>query len=127
MAKRGAVTPKSLVTTDPMQLVGSWAFIVGVIIAIVAGFWPLTATVVSVLIALGLIVGILNVTATETTRFLLAAVALVIVSAFGGNNLSLIQGIGPYIDSIVKAMITFIMPATIIVALKAIYLVAREA
>ena len=109
-----------------MQKVGSWAFIVGVIIALIAGFWPLNAVVTSVLLILGLIVGFLNVSGSETMPFLLASVSLVIVSSFGGNLLGAIATIGPKIQMVLTTLVNFVIPATIVVALKAIYVLAKD-
>ena len=109
-----------------MQKLGSWAFIIGVIIALVAGFWELNAVTTSVLLLLGLIVGLLNVSGSETTPFLLATVSLVIVSSFGGNLLSNVQVVGPIIQRVLTTLVNFIIPATIIVALKAIYALAKD-
>jgi hypothetical protein len=109
-----------------MQKVGSWAFIVGVVIALIAGFWPLNAVVTSVLLILGLIVGFLNVSGSETMPFLLASVSLVIVSSFGGNLLGAIQVVGPKIQAVLTTLVNFVIPATIVVALKAIYALAKD-
>lgn len=115
--------------TDLLAKVGSWAFIIGVVIAIVVGIFtggigdPIT---VSVLILLGLIVGFLNITGRETTPFLLAAISLVLVSYFGGDVMGKVATIGPYLQGTLIALMTFVIPATIIVALKAIYALAHD-
>lgn len=110
-----------------MEKVGSWAFIIGVVIALLLGiFGDFSATIVSILIVLGLIVGLLNVTSHETSGFLIAAVSLVIVSAFGGNVFGSVQGIGAFLSSTLAALITFVVPATVIVALRAIWATARS-
>ncbi len=109
-----------------MQKVGSWAFIVGVILAVAAGFWTLNATTTSVLLVLGLIVGFLNVSGSETTPFLLASVSLVIVSTVGGSLLGKIELVGPVIGSVLTTLVNFVIPATIVVALKAIYVLAKD-
>ncbi len=109
--------------------IGSWAFILGVIIAIVAGVLQpggANPTLTSLLIVLGLIVGFLNVTGKETTQFLLATVSLVIVSSFGGQVMGQVVQVGTYISGVLGAIMTFVVPATIIVALKAIYALASD-
>jgi hypothetical protein len=113
--------------TDLVAKIGSWAFIIGVIIAlIVGGFGNKDPIVTTVLILLGLIVGLLNVTGRETTPFLLASVSLVIVSSMGGAGLASVASIGTTLQGILNAIMTFVMPATIIVALKAIYALAHD-
>ena len=108
-----------------VQKVGSWAFIVGLIIAIIAGFWPLGPTMTTVLIVLGLIVGFLNVTGKETNSFLFATLVLVVMTSLGGQLLASIKFVGPMLQSIFTAMMLFIVPAALIVALKAIYTLAE--
>lgn len=116
-------------STDLLAKVGSWAFIIGVVIALIVG---LTANVeespiiTSIIVVLGLIVGFLNVTGRETTPFLLAALSLVLVSEFGGNSLSQVTYIGRYLGGTLTALMFFVVPATIIVALKAIYALAHD-
>ncbi len=106
--------------------IGGWAFFIGLVIAMIAGFLQLSAGMTGVLIILGLIVGLLNVTAKETMPFLLATVSLVIVSNFGGNVLSNIAIIGGILQGILNAIIILVIPATIVVVIKTIYALARE-
>jgi hypothetical protein len=68
----------------------------------------------------------LNVTGRETTPFLLASVSLVVVSALGGQIFPNSYSIFGVLQNILSAIITFVMPATIIVALKAIYALAHD-
>ncbi len=118
MAKEGNLIAK----------IGSWAFIIGMIVALLIGAFGAEDSPVatSVLIILGLIVGFLNVTGRETTPFLLAAVSLVVVSALGGQVFPSDYNIFGVLQNILSAIITFVMPATIIVALKAIYALAHD-
>ncbi len=109
-----------------LQKIGTWSFIIGIVIAVAAGLWDISPVIVSILIILGLIVGFLNVTGKETTPFLLATVSLVIVAAVGQNTLSHVEIIGPRLQHILLTFITFIIPSTIIVACKAIYSLASD-
>ena len=109
-----------------IQTVGSWAFIIGVIIAIIAGFWPIGTAATSTLIILGLVVGFLNVTSTEINSFLFASLVLVVLSSMGGQVLGAIQFVGPMLKSIFTAMLLFIIPAAVVVGLKAIYTLAEH-
>ena len=113
---------------DLVAKVGSWAFIIGVVVALLIGVFSMgdTPVATTVLIVLGLIVGLLNVTGRETTPFLLASVSLVIVSSMGGAVFAGMVPIGVTLQSVLNAIITFVMPATIIVALKAIYALAHD-
>ena len=110
-----------------MEKVGAWSFIIGVILAIIAGiFFGASAVVTSILIILGIIVGFLNITDRETSAYLLASVSLVIVTSLGGAVLGNVAVVGMYLESILGAILTFVIPAVIIVALKAIYSIANN-
>jgi hypothetical protein len=109
-----------------VQKVGSWAFIIGLIIAIIAGFWPLGTAMTTTLIILGLIVGFLNVTGKETNSFLFSTLVLVVMTSMGGQVLGSIKFVGPMLTSIFSAMMLFIIPAALVVALKAIYALAEN-
>ncbi|MFC1741490.1 hypothetical protein ACFL3V_03060 [Nanoarchaeota archaeon] len=109
-----------------IQKAGSWAFIVGLIVAIIAGFWPLGTAMTSVLIIMGLIVGFLNVTGKETNSFLFSTLVLVVMTSMGGQLLGTIKFIGPMLQNMFSAMMLFIIPAAVVVALKAIYALAEE-
>lgn len=114
--------------SNTIQKVGSWAFIVGVILAVLGGLvWQKNEVVLGILVVLGLVVGFLNVTGSETSPFLMASVSLVIVAFTGGTSVFNALGtIGPYIQSVLAAIQAFVMAATIIVALKAIYALASD-
>jgi len=109
----------------------SWAFIVGVIIAIVLGLVgsvmgpAASGWLLSLLIVLGLIVGFTNVAGKESRDFLFAAVALVIV-AFAGSQLSGVNYIGVYLDGVFSGLLALIVPAGIVVALKDIWAISYK-
>ena len=106
--------------------VGNYSFIIGVIIAIVLGIVSLGAAtpwLASLLVVLGLIVGFINVTGTETKEFLLVAAVLIIVTSMGGASSTLggVQYIGQYLSGIFTQVLAFVVPATVVVALKDIW------
>lgn len=109
---------------------GEWAFIIGVLIAIIIGLFSGNLTentagwLVLLLVVLGLIVGFLNVTESETTPFLIAAAALML-TGLSGDTLSNIPTVGIYLSGIVKQIAVFVTPAAIVVALKAIQSLAK--
>jgi hypothetical protein len=109
------------------NMLGAWAFLGGVILAIIIGLVPGTpAWTTLVLLIIGLIVGLLNVTATEAKEFMLASTALVIVSALGGSALMALNVAGLQIGGIFAALVAMFVPATIIVALKAVFALAKD-
>lgn len=117
---------------NTLTKVGSWSFIIGVILALAGGLisgllGPNGGSVVAaILVLLGLIVGFLNVTGKEAMPFLLAAVSLVIVATQGSILLSILPIVGDYFKSVFSAMTAFIIAATVVVALKAIYGLAKD-
>jgi hypothetical protein len=107
-----------------LSKLGSWLFILGVIAAVVIGVVAkdISNLMMTALIIVGLIVGLVNINAKETSQFLLAALALVIVSALGRNILGAIAFIGRILD----AIMIMVVPATVIVSLKAVYALAKS-
>jgi len=101
--------------------IGKWAFIIGLIIAVLAGLFLQAGWVAWVLAILGVLVGLFNVTEAETQNFLLAAIGLT-VSASALNNLPIIGGI---IASILAYIVAFAVGATIVVALLTLFKTAK--
>ena|SRR3989344_8570065 len=113
----------------------SWAFIVGIIIALILGLVGsvmgdvASGWLLSLLIVLGLIVGFTNVAGKESKDFLLAAVALVIIAFAGGQlggQLINVNFVGPYLQDIFYGLLAFIVPAGIVVALKDIWAISYK-
>lgn len=106
------------------DLIGGWAFLIGVILAVVVGFFPSvgTSTVMTTLVVIGIVIGLLNVADNETTPFLLSGVVLVLVSSAGAAMLS---GI-PYINGILYSLMAIFIPATVIVAVKNVLSLAKR-
>lgn len=120
------------------NLVGAWAFLIGVILAIIIGLLPAlkvtlstaaNSTILALLVILGIIVGLLNVTNRDSGTFLLAAVSLVIVSFAGVSGLSdatILQiPLGTIVKDLMGALLVLFTPAAIIVALKTVFAVSK--
>lgn len=101
---------------------GGWAFIIGTVLALLFGLIGLTDSISWLLVILGLIIGILNITHNETQQFLISGTVLVIVSSFGIDAMNII----PVLGNVLQAMLLLFVPATIIVALKAVFIIAKE-
>jgi len=105
---------------------GSWAFLVGLVIAVLLGLFSIGGQLGSgllvTLVIIGLIVGLLNVADKEVTPFLLSGVVLIIASAFGADVLSSV----PYLSSTFNALLALFVPATIVVAIKNVFQLARN-
>lgn len=104
------------------EAIGRYAFIVGLVISVVAGFVTLDATVVAGLVVLGVIVGFLNVTGEEVQKFLLGTVALLLVGSALGMTLAKL----PYVPGILSAFISFVAGAALLVALKEVYTITKS-
>lgn len=107
-----------------LSKIGFWAFILGLIIAVICGIvLPANTIIIIILIILGLIIGFLNISLKETVRFLVATIALVVV----GNVFTPLTmlGIGKILGSILSYVATLMAPAAIVVAIKALWAVGK--
>jgi hypothetical protein len=117
---------------------GAWAFLAGLILAVAIGLATtiipiptLTAyskQIYAILVLLGITVGFLNVTGRDSQTFLMAGAVLVIVSRFGMDGVTgtlIGVGVGDAVRSVFGALIALFAPATIIVALKTVFSIAK--
>jgi len=104
-----------------MEKLGRYAFLLGLVISVVAGFLTLNLYILVGLFVLGVIVGVLNVTSKEVQPFLLGTVALLLA----GSTLSVITALpgGAAVKGIVEAFTVFVAGGALIVALKQVYAV----
>ena len=103
--------------------IGSWAFLIGVILAVILGIFDVVSTGwAAVLVITGLIVGLLNITDEEIKPFLTAGAILVIVSALGAT----VMAAFPIGARVLTAVNMLFVPATIIVALKSVFGLAKK-
>jgi ATP synthase protein I len=101
-----------------LEKIGRYAFILGLVISVIAGVVNVGTTGIAALVILGVIVGFLNVTGKETGRFLIGAVALILVGV-GGSLI--VAAFGETLVTMLNHFVAFIMGATLIVALKEVY------
>ena len=119
------------------KFVGSWAFFVGVILALSVGIFlglagieiqdNILGTSMAILLVIGIIIGLFNITERETASFLFSGLALIIASALG-------SGISSFMPDIVaitwgltlSALLAIFVPATIIVAIKHVFAYAKD-
>ncbi len=121
---QGMSTGKTTGKTNVLGMIGFWAFIIGLIIAVVAGiFLAQNMAVIIALIILGLIIGFLNITAKEITLFLVATIALIVVGNVFAPLTAL--GIGAILGSILGYVATLMAPAAVIAAIKALWAVGK--
>ncbi len=107
-----------------LSKIGFWAFIVGLILALIGGIVaPSNAAIVIVLIILGLIVGFLNITAKEILLFLVATIALIVTgSVFAPLQ---IGNLGKYLDQILRLVATMMAAGAVVAAIKALWAVGK--
>ncbi len=117
--------------TNVLSMIGFWAFIVGLIIALIVGIMSglglapatLMTAIIIVLIIMGIIIGFLNITASEILLFLVATIALVVVgNAFA--QLTVLK-IGAILGGILSLVAALMAPAAIIAAIKALWKIGK--
>ncbi len=97
---------------------GKIVFFVGAVLAVLAGLVSSAATypyTPLILVILGIIVGLLNISSEEVTAFLLGTIALIISTATAGAI------IGGYIGNVLDFVSVFTAGAALIVSLKEVY------
>jgi hypothetical protein len=118
---------------------GAWAFFIGVVLAVIIGlttlFMPIptlrkySSFIYLILVVLGIVVGAsINVNGKDSQTFLITGTIIVIVGKFGMDSVtgSLIGiGIGDTVSSIFASLLALFVPATIVVALKSVFGLAK--
>jgi hypothetical protein len=128
-----------------MEKIARWAFVAFVVIAVVMGLvvgymaWNAVNTyplgwsnadvsnvngyVTLVLLILGIVVGLVSITAKEVNLFLIAAIALIVASV--SKVWSPLDTIHPLLaywaDGILNYIVAFVAPAAVIIAIKAVF------
>ena len=105
------------------NLIGSWAFLIGIVIAVIVGLFDVSSSgLVITLVVIGIIVGLLNIADEEAQPFMLSGAVLVIVAALGEGAVGVIRAFG----GVMQALLMIFVPATIIVAVKNVFSLARS-
>lgn len=113
---------------------GAWAFLVGVVLAVILGIFSdqlisVNDIIIAILVIAGILVGLFNVKSQDSTKFLWAALALVLVAYLGDNAISAwtaIPTVGQMLRNILSALLVLFVPTTIIVALRAVFELAKK-
>ncbi len=115
------------------NLWGAYAFLIGVVLAVMMGLFNKSlesagGLFYSALVLIGLIVGFMNNSDRDSSTFLLASLALVIVGSLGVDGLRYIT-LDNYIVSslrnVLGSLLLLFVPATIVVALKSVFAMAK--
>jgi len=99
--------------------VGRWAFILGIIVAALLGFVTFGYSTL-VLVILGLIVGFVNVAEKETTNYLVAVVALLVIGLGGLQVFNILGSLNIWIQTVLASFVTFVAASGLVVAVKSI-------
>lgn len=126
----------SMAVTARENVLSAWALLAGVVIALTGGILlsfggSANPFILVVLLLLGLLLGFfVEINDREASAFLLASVSLVIVSFAGQQGIANIQfgeiRIGQIIASTLSGLLVLVVPATIVVAIRSIFLIARR-
>lgn len=104
------------------RTLGGWAFIIGLIVAVIIAIFGTTETwPMYLLVVLGLIVGLLNVTDKEVGSFLIAAIAFLLTFTALGTVANGIPEVGDNIAVFFMLVNAFIAPAAAVVAFKELF------
>ncbi len=103
------------------DMIGKWAFLIGLILAVIAGFITGYAQYIAlVLFILGLVVGFLNVSGKDAQKFLISVVALLLLGVGSISALAVLGIVSTYVNSILGNFIAFVGAAGLVVAIKSV-------
>lgn len=123
---------------------GEWAFLLGIVLALVVGLFSTqlgwsAVYIISLLCLLGFIVGVMNIPEKETVSFLIATIALLSVIGSWAPLANLINSIAAQVGfvnagavlvdklaGVMSALAAFVGPAALVVSLKLIYELASQ-
>lgn len=103
-----------------LTTIGRWALIGGIILAVLAGFTTIPY-LLTFLFILGLIVGFLNITEKESTPFLVAVIALLLIGVAGLQ----LGKLTPIVISILNNFISLVAAAGLVVAIKQVLAIVK--
>lgn len=129
-----------MVIIDEDNSFGAWAFLAGVVLAVIIGvgtssflsiqsLTKYSTQIYGILVLLGLLVGFsIRATGKDAQTFLITGAILVIVSSLGQDSITgTLIGVGliETVSSTFAALSALFVPATIIVALKTLFSMAK--
>lgn len=108
-----------------MVNVGRWSFLVGILLAILAGFFTIPY-IMTILAILGLIVGFLDITSRESHKYLMSVVALLVIGTASISAFSALGNFYGLTESIITNVVAFVGASGLVVAIKEILTMGRD-
>lgn len=111
------------------QKIGVWSFAIGMILAIIISIVTansVPAWSVYLLAIIGIIVGLINISDKEVNTFLIAGMSFLISFQALGNIATILALGWAAVSTFFYLMAVFVAPATAIVAVKAIFNIAKN-
>ena len=114
-----------------LDALGKWAFLIGIVIAVIAGFLTSQLAgyetwILAILAVLGIIVGLLNVTEKDMVKFMVATIALAGAAATTLGALSLLDVVITYVTGVLGNFIIFVSAVAFVVSIKAIIETSKQ-
>lgn len=103
--------------------IGHWAFILGLVLSVIAGLGGDIPSLTTILFVLGLIVGFLNITEKESAAFLVGVIALLVIGLAGLETIVYAGWLIPVLNNV----IAFVAAAGLVVAVKQVLYIAKKA
>jgi hypothetical protein len=122
-----------LMVKSKENLLGAYAFLIGVVLAVIFGLFNKSlenagGMFYTALILIGLLVGAMNTSDKDSMSFLIAALSLVIVGSLGVDGLRYItldNYVVASLRNVLGSLLLLFVPATIVVALKTVFSMAK--
>ena len=105
-----------------LTTIGHWALIIGLVLAIIAGFTTIPSLTV-ILFVLGLVIGFLNIQEKENVPFLVAVIALLLIGVAGLQLGRLTDVVGAVLEN----FIALVAAAGLVVSVRQIIALAKPA
>ena len=107
---------------SPWEIVGTWSFVAGFLIALILGLFNRTAsnskTLLWFLLIIGTIIAFLNITTHEIIPFLIAGIALMLTGTVT-EHIPL-----QWLKNSISNIVVFVLPGVIISSIKAVLAIA---
>ena len=97
--------------------IGSIALITGLIIAVAGAFGLSEPWFAWVLAILGLVIGFMNVSGREASRFLIASIGLML----SASSVAALPYVGDTVTAVLSNVVTLLAPAVLITALQSLF------